>query len=205
MWGLSGLGGGGTVAPLSGTVWNVIPLSCSDSETSDDDVLSVGSLVPMNRPDVCCARLNDFDWVVPDYVPDILLSGRDIDVELTDLTRDIHVLPDVFPTGRLLCRCPCLIPQVEIRRGTTPAVFPFAEGMTLHVATVGLSDDGSDRPAELLNSESDCCFMDDGVLVPERFPVVSARSAAVPTSLPTISEGFSFAVLVGGSLLRQPP
>ena len=70
--------------------------------------------------------------------------------------------------------------------------------MTLRVSTVGLSDDGSDCPVEFLNSESDCCFMNDGVLVPERSPVVYAMSAAVPTSLPTISEVFSSAVLAGG-------
>ena len=95
-------------------------------------------------------------------------------------------------------------PQVDIRRETAPAVVPLAEKMTLRVATVGLSDDGSDCPVELLNSESDCCFMDDGVLVLERSPVVSARGAAVPT----ISEVFSSAVLAGGgggSLLRHPP
>ena len=68
-------------------------------------MLSVGALVPMTRPAVCCARLGD--WVVPDCVPDILLSGREIEVGVMDLTHDIHVLPDVFwlcLTGRLLCR-----------------------------------------------------------------------------------------------------
>ena len=85
-------------------------------------------------------------------------------------------------------------PQVDIRWETTPAVVP----LTLRVATVGLSNDGSDRPAELLNSESDCCFVDDSVLVTEMSPVVSVRGVAVPTSLPTISVAFSSAVLAGG-------
>ena len=97
-------------------------------------------------------------------------------------------LPVVVETG----------PEVDIRLETAQAVIPLAEEMTLRVATVGLSDDGSDCPVELLNSESNCCFMNDGVLVPERSPVVSARGAAVPTSLPTISEVFSSAVLAGG-------
>ena len=72
---------------------------------------------------------------------------------------------------------------------------------------VSLIEDGSDLPAELLDSEPvlpDCCFIDVGVLVPERYPVVSTRGAAVPTSLPTISKVFSSAVLAAGSLLRQP-
>ena len=39
----------------------------------------------MNRPAMCCARLDDFDWAVPDYDPDILLSGRDMEVRVTDV------------------------------------------------------------------------------------------------------------------------
>ena len=79
---------------------------------------------------------------------------------------------------------------------------PLDDGMTLWVATVDLGDDGSGCPVELHNSDSDCCFMDDGVVVTEMFPVVSARGAAVPTCLPTMSDVFSSAVLDGGSLLR---
>ena len=86
-----------TVAPLGGEVLHDARMPYSDSEASDDDVLSVGARVPMSRTAVCCARLYDSDWVVSDYVPDILLSGRDIEVGVTDLTQDIHVLPDVFP------------------------------------------------------------------------------------------------------------
>ena len=77
--------------------------------------------------------------------------------------------------------------------------------MTLRVATVGLSNDGIDCPTELLNSETDCCFVNDGVLVPEMFPFVSVRGAAVPTSLPTISEVFSSAVLAGGVVAEAAP
>ena len=58
------------------------------------------------------------------------------------------------------------VPQVDIKRGTALAVIPLAEEMTLYVALVGLSEDGRDRPAVLLDSKSGCCFMDVGVLVP---------------------------------------
>ena len=85
-------------------------MPCSDSEESDDDVLSVGAVRPlpnaaplggagmidvrqqradvrddvllmrargpMDRPGMCCAWLDDFDWVVPPYVPDVVLPGR---------------------------------------------------------------------------------------------------------------------------------
>ena len=63
----------------------------------NDDVVSVGDWAPTIRPAMCCVRLDDFDWVVPDYDPDILLSGRDIGIGITDLTQDIQVLTDVFP------------------------------------------------------------------------------------------------------------
>ena len=284
-----------------------VRLSCSDSEESDDDVLSVGAVRPlvtvaslgwagliddyqlhfdsnddvlsvgawaaMNRPAMCCARLDDFAWVVPDYNPDILLSGRDIGVGVTDLTQDIQVLPDMFPamfdeTAAVPLPLPVVVetgPQVgydpdillsgrDIEVGVMdinqdirvlPDVFPAMFDETaavplplsvvvetgpqvgydpdilvsgqdievgvmditqdirvlpdvfpamLRVTTVGLSNDENDRPAGLLNSESDGCFVDESVLVPEMSPVVSARGTAVPTSLPTMSEVFSSAV-----------
>ena len=255
-----------TVAPLSGAILNDVRLLCSDSEESDDDVLLVGD---MNRPAVCCAQLDDFGWVVPDCVPDILLSGRDIVVELTDLTQDIHVLPDVFPVvsagaaaatkeaaplvvplieemslrvmsgrdievglteltqdihvlpdvfpvvsaGEAAVPWPLSavdesVPQVVLRKEAAPVVVPHAEEMTLRVAMVGLIEDGSDLPIALLDPEpvlSDCCIVDVSVLVPERSPVVSARIAAVPTSLLTISEVFSSAVLAGVVVAEAAP
>ena len=148
-----------TVAPLSGAVLSDVRQPCSDSEASDDDVLSVGALVPMNRAAVCCA--DDFNWVVPDCVPDILSSGRDIEVRLTDLTHDIQVWLDVFPVvsaGASAVSMPLRavaepVPQVVIRKEAAPVVVPLAEDMTLRVAMVGLIEDGSDLPAELLDSE----------------------------------------------------
>ena len=75
---------------------------------------------------------------------------------------------------------------------------PLVDGMTLCVATVCLSNNGSDRPVDLLNSEYDGGLVVECVLVPEMSLIVSVRGAAVPTSLPTISEVFSSAVLAGG-------
>ena len=73
--------------------------------------------------------------------------------------------------------------QVEVRWETTLTVVPLV--------------DGSDRPAGLVVSKPDCCVMNEIVLVPEMSSVVSARGAAVPTFLPTMSEMFSSAVLAG--------
>ena len=41
--------------------------------------------------------MDDFDWVVPPYAPDMILPGREMDVEIPDVDRDICVLPDEFP------------------------------------------------------------------------------------------------------------
>ena len=88
-------------------------------------------------------------------------------------------------------------------------VVPFADEMTVRVTLIDLIRDGSDLPITLLDPEhvlSDGCSVDASELDLERSPVLSARGSAVPTSLPTISEVFSSAVLVGGGyLLRQPP
>ena len=87
-------------------------------------------------------------------------------------------------------------------------VVPLAEEVALRVRMVGLVEVGSDLPVELLHSERvlpDCCFIDVGVLVPEMSLVISARGAAVPMSLPAITEVFSSAVFSGVSLLMQPP
>ena len=279
---------------------------CQLHADSKDDVLSVGAWAPMNRPGMRCAQLDDFDWVVPPYEPDMVLPGRDMDVGITDVGRDIHVLPDVFLVVVEPMSLPAVVetgPQVgcepdlslserkvevdiaDIRRDiqNLPDVFPVmfdktaAVPMTLPVgvemgpqvdddpyvvltgrdmevgdtdvdrdirvltdvcpmmfdesATGPLSlpvvvntetqlmldgrplrssavipfDDGCGHPAGWLDSESDCCVMDEIVLAPEMSQIVSVRSAAVLTFLPAMSEVFSLAVLAGGSLLWQPP
>ena len=101
-----------TNAPLSGAILNNVRQLYSDSDESDNDVLPVGALIPMDRSGVCCAWLDDFDWVVPACASDLLLSERELAVKVIYLDED--VLPDVFPVvsaggggGELLCRSPC--------------------------------------------------------------------------------------------------
>ena len=120
-----------TINQRNRVVGNSFRLPCSDSDDSDDDVLSVGAVRPLttaaplggtrmvddcrlqadsldyvlsvgawapeNRHGTCCARLDDFDWVVPSYEPDMVLPGREMNVEIPDVDRDICVLPDEFP------------------------------------------------------------------------------------------------------------
>ena len=98
-----------------------------------------------------------------------------------------------------------VVPQVKIRQETVAAVSPLADKMSSCVATVGLTEDGGHRPAELLDSDQDCCFMNIGVLAPEWSPDVSVRGAAVPTPLLTFAEVFYSAVLAGGRCCGNPP
>ena len=45
---------------------------------------------------VCCAWLDDFDWVVSDHVTDMLVSGCATEECLSDLRHVDEILPDVF-------------------------------------------------------------------------------------------------------------
>ena len=83
-----------TAAPLGGT--GMIG-DCRLQADSLDDVLSEGAWASENRHETCCARLDDFNWVVPPYDPDMILPGRESEVEIPDVDRDICVLPDEFP------------------------------------------------------------------------------------------------------------
>ena len=99
----------GSGSRRSRVIRNSFQLPCSDSDESDDDVLSVGAVRPlpnaaplgeaemvdvrqrhadveddvffmrargpMDRPGMCCTLLDDFDWVVPPYVPDLVWPG----------------------------------------------------------------------------------------------------------------------------------
>ena len=121
--------------------------------------------------------------------PDVL-SGRDMDMGDPDVTRAIQVLTDVDPmmidgsdTG------PLSLPvvantetQVDVRWEATLEVVPFVVG--------------GGCPTGWLDTESDGCVMDEIVLVPEMSPIVSMKSAVVPTFLP--AEVCSLAVLAGG-------
>ena len=155
---------------------------------------------------VCCAWLDDFDWVVPDRVPDILESGRTTEEYLSDLRHVEEVLPDVFPVVFYLPTV-AEVSSAVFAEEAAPVVAPLAEVETVIVGMVGLIKAGSELPVKSLNSEhvtQDCWCVDVGVVVPELSPVVSARAAAVPMSLPAIAEVVSSAVFAGGLLLMQP-
>ena len=63
---------------------------CRLQADSLDVMLSEGG--SENRHGTCCARLDDFNWVVPPSDPDKILPGWEMDVEILDVDRDICVL-----------------------------------------------------------------------------------------------------------------
>ena len=163
----------------------------------------------MNGTAVCCARLDDFDWVVPNRVPDIFTSDRHMEVYLSDLSHDQKFCRVCFRScllGRLLCRCPCLwllrqCPWLYLERRPLRWWFPSLRRWPYVSEWFAWPRLGANSERVL----SDCCFIDVGVLVPEMFPVVSARGAVVPMSLPAITEVFSSAVFAGGIVADAAP
>ena len=83
--------------------------------------------------------------------PDVLLTGRDMEVDDVDIGRDIRVLMDVCPmmfdeSATVWLSLPVVIDtetQVDVRWASTSAVVPLV--------------DGSGCPVGWLDSESDLC------------------------------------------------
>ena len=133
--------------------------------------------------------------------PDVVWTGRDLDMGDPDVGHDIQVMTEVGPTmidG--LGTGPLSLPvvantetQVDVRWEATLEVFP------------SVVDGGC--PTEWLDSESDGCVMDEIVLAPEMSPFVFMKSAVVPKFLPALSEVCSLVVLAwgGGPCCGSPP
>ena len=134
-----------------------------------------GAQAPMDGTAVCCARLDDFDWVVPDRVPDILESGRATEEYLSDLRQVEEVLPDVFPVvsagaAAVPVSLPTLAEVVSLAvfaEEAAPVVAPIAEVETFIVRMVGLIMARIKLPDDSLKSERVIQDFDDvGWVVP---------------------------------------
>ena len=90
----------GVVRPLPLAVpWggaDMVDVSQRHAE-EEDDVLFTRTREPMDRPGTCCAQLDDFDWIVPPYDSDTLLSVDDMTIGVAGIHRDFRNLPDVLP------------------------------------------------------------------------------------------------------------
>ena len=140
-------------------------LPCSDSDESDDDVLSVGPIRPLltaaplgrarrdddcrlqvdsmsyewsveswaaeNRHETCCARLDNFYWVIPPCDLVGRLPRPEGDEELSDIERDVCDVQDEFPVGiemaavEPLC-CPVVL-QMRPQVGCDPDLTLFVD------------------------------------------------------------------------------
>ena len=163
-----------------------------------------------------CTHVDDFDWVLPQPVPDMLVSGCATKECLSVLRHVNEILPDVRPdVSTWATAVPVSLPIVDemvssavLVEGATPVVVSLADEKLFSVGMVGLIKAGSELPADLLVSEcvsQDCRVVDVSVVIPEQSPVMSVRAAAVPMPFPAVDEVFSPAVFAGGGLLLMQP
>ena len=158
---------------------------------------------------------------------DVIFSGRKSNVQGSDVSSDICVVPDLFPVLMPKKAAePLVLPVGAVTRsqaGGAPALtLPVNDDINSQVGVVPDMLSGRvmesisqvllevvpfmDRDGCLtgwLETEIDQRMMEKFVLVPEMSPIGSMTSAVVPTFLPSLSEVCSLAVLAGGSLLRQ--
>ena len=139
---------------------------CRLHADSKDDVLSVGAWAPKNRHVICCARLDDFDWVVAPYEPDMVLPEREMDIGIPDVGRDICILPDKFPV-------------VVVRTAVEPLFSPvvFETGPQVgHVPDLYLSTRNGE--VDIVHTRWDIRNL------PDVSPVMFDKTAAGPMTLP---------------------
>ena len=72
---------------------------CRLQVDSLNDELSVEAWAAENRHETCCARLDNFDWVIPPYDLDMILPRPELDEESSDVERDVCDVLDEFPVG----------------------------------------------------------------------------------------------------------
>ena len=176
-----------------------------------DDVLLMRARGPMDRPGTCYSRLDDFDWVVPPYVPDLVLPGRDGDVGATDVGRG---LPEVFPVAaegtairplswpvvvktepQVECESDGLFSEREVVDITDasrdirclPDAFPVMLTSHLDVEMGPQADEGPDMVMAGWNMESDDTgVIQDAQLLTDVCPMMFEDSATELMSLPVV-------------------
>ena len=69
---------------------------CRLQVDSLNDELSVEAWAAENSHEMCCAQLDNFDWVIPPYDLDMMLPRPELDKESSDIKRNIYNVPDEF-------------------------------------------------------------------------------------------------------------
>ena len=195
---------------------------CSDSDESEDDVLSVGPMRPLvtaaplggaRRHDddmiqansLCdewsvdswtagdhygtsCARLDNFDWVMPAGYPVGVLPRPEEDDSLSDIEPDVCDVPDVSPvrmeTAAVESLCVPVVVQTRPQGGCDPVLsLPVCRGqdfLTMDDPEVIVSR----RESIITESDVTC----EICVVSDRLPVVVPKLAAVPLAVSVVAQ-----------------
>ena len=141
----------------------------------------------MDHPGTCCARLDDFDGIVPPYDSNTLLSGEDITVGVAEIHRDFRKLPDVLSakvdeTAVMLITLPVDVnigPQVidDSDSLDSPVKFEKAAAVPTILPLVMMI-----KPLVVNNPD----ILDMADVGGDVLQVTFEKTAAVPTNLPVV-------------------
>ena len=196
-----------TVDQRASMVSHGFRLPCSDSDETDDDVLSVGPARPLvtaallggsgnswtaDYPyGMCCAQLDDFNWVIP--AGDLVrgLPEPDLEVDSSDTKPNVydvyHDMPDEFPVEMeataVESLCSPVVVQTRPQGGCDPVVpLRMCQG---HDFIKKISPEVVVSGRESIISVPDVC--DEICVMPDQLPVVP-KSAAVPLAASVVAQ-----------------
>ena len=136
---------------------------------------------------------------LPEDGLDVILSGRESTVRMSDVSRGICVVPDLLPVVMSTdAREPLAVPMDITTGRVMKSVDPdVRSGDPMLLKTIPGAD-GDAYHSEWREMVLDDVVMEKFVLVPEVCPVGSMMSVAEPTILPALSEVYSPVFLAGG-------
>ena len=161
---------------------------CGMQIDSLSDEWSVESWTAESRHETCCARLDDFYWVIPACD----LVGRfprpEGDEVLSDIEQDVCDAPDEFPvsmeTAAVESLCFPVVVQTRLQEGCDPVLpLPMCKGQEF------LVEDGPDvivsgRESIITESDVSC----EICVVSDQFPVVVPKLASVPLAVSVVAQ-----------------
>ena len=162
----------------------------------DDDMLQVNSLsdwsvnswTAEDPHGVCCAQLDDFDWVIP--ASDMVggLPGPVLDVDSSDIEPDVYDVPDEFPvtveTTAVESLCFSVVVKTRPQGGCDP-VLPLlvCQGQDF-LMEVGPEVLVSGRESIITYPDVRC----EIYVIPDQLPVVVPKSAAVTQAVSVVAQ-----------------
>ena len=178
----------------------------SDSDDSEDDVLSIGpmrlvvtaaplggargqedewsvnSWTARDRYGTSCVQVDNFDWVIG------IMPGPEEDDSLSDTMPDVYDRPDEFPvlreTAAVQSLCFPVVVQMRPQEGCDPVLpLPVYKGhKSLMVDDSDVIMSGRESTMRMSNLNRDIC------VEPDHLPVVVPKLAAVPLAAPVLAQ-----------------